>query len=195
MGYDGNLKKNNCNFELYKLCIAVMFHNVWRLWSYKVRRSVTQAVHWVPARRLLCLMVENHQLCHLWQKRVRKQASRVQQSTSLTVVAGELWVSRLKRACAIDFYLLYLYVTHTVGASPNTLTSCDTYCMWATYVSQLVPHMCRNMCHICVTCPTCVSQLVPNICHILSTEVRDFCETLKRKLWATLLQQILKSRE
>ncbi len=74
-----------------------------------------------------------------------------------------------------EFYLLHLKVTHTVGVLPHTLTSCNTYCMWATYVSQHVPHMCHNICPICVTtCPIYVSQLVPHLCHILSTEVQRF---------------------
>jgi len=174
MGYDGNLKKNNCDFELDKLCIAVIFYNVWRLWSCKVRRSKTQAVHWVPARWLLCLMVENHRLCHFV-----AEARACKQVVSSKVPAFPLLLANFDWSAHAQ--MIFTYFTSM------------SYTLWVVchipwqIVTHIVcgPHMCHICAHICSTyvthmwyhiCATYVSHLVSQMCHNLYQISVTFCQ-------------------
>jgi hypothetical protein len=143
MGYDGNLKKNNCNFKLYKLCIAVMFYNVWRLWSYKVRRSVTQAVHWVPACWLLSLMVENHRLCHFV-----AEARACKQVVSSKVPAFRLLLAN----CGFHNWSAHSQMIFTYFTSMSYILWVLCHIPWQ-IVTHIVcgPHMCHNLYQISVT--------------------------------------------
>ena len=177
MGYDGNLKKNNCNFELYKLCIAVIFYNVWRLWSYKVRRSKTQAVHWVPARWLLCLMVENHRLCHFV-----AEARACKQVVSSKVPAFRLLLAN----CGFHDWSAHAQMIFTYFTSMSYILWVLCHIPWQ-IVTHIVcgPHMCHICAHICGTyvthmwyhiCATYVSHLVPHMCHNLYQISVTFCQ-------------------
>ena len=169
-----------------------MFYNVWRLWSYKVRRSVIQAVHWVPARRLLCLMVENHWLCQfVAEARACKQvvSSKVPAFRLLLAIVDSRLKARMRKWFLLTLPLLY--VIPTVGALPHTLTNCDTY--WCG------PHMCHNLCHICGTyvthmwyhiCDTYVSHLVPHMCHNLYQISVTFCHRGARFPWNSQMQAL-----
>ena len=149
-----------------------MFYNIWRLWSYKVCRSVTQAVHWVPACRLLWLMVENHRLCHFVAK-----ARACEQVVSSKVPALRLllancgfhdwsahaqWFLPTSPRChtycgCIATYLDKLW--HILYVGHICVTTCATYVahMWHICGTTYVPHMCHILSHICVT--TCTKYL------------------------------------
>ena len=151
-----------------------MFYNVWRLWSYKVRRSVTHAVHWVPARRLLCLMVEKHRLCHfVAEARACKQvvSSKVPAFRLLLANCGfHDWSAHAQMIFTYFTSMSYIQYSgcfatyldklwHILYVGHIFVTTCATYVahMWHICGTTYVPHMCHILSHICVT--TCTKYL------------------------------------